>query len=131
MHIVEQSNFLLGFLLQSNDSCLWLWSWVGYLIYSSHMSDFPSIAFLPSNVLEKRSWKACSFSCLDLIHAKDKSSLSYSSTGFARHCAKFSVNTQSMIFHIYMWSKCESYLRKASTERMKTMFVNQHIKTYR
>lgn len=31
------------------------------------MSDFPSIAFLPSNVLEKRSWKACSFSCLDLI----------------------------------------------------------------
>lgn len=59
------------------------------------MSDFPSIASLPSNVLEKHSWKACFFSSLDLIHAKDKSSLSYSSMGFARHCAKFSLNTQA------------------------------------
>lgn len=46
------------------------------LLYSSHMSDFPSTAFLLSNVLEKHSWKACSFSCLDLIHPKDKNSFS-------------------------------------------------------
>lgn len=94
------------------------------------MSDFPSIAFLPSNDLENLSWKACSFSCLYWIHAKDKRSLSYSSIGFARRCAKFSVNTQAIIIQIYMWSKCESYVKKASTERMETLFVNQPIKAY-
>lgn len=54
--------------------------------------------------------------------------VSYSSIAFARHCAKFSVNTQGIIIQIYMWSKCESYLRKAFTEKMEAMFVNQQYK---
>lgn len=85
-------------------------------IFQSHVR-FPFNCISPQQCFGKAFLEACSFSCLDWIHAKDKSSLSYSSIGFAKHCAKFSVNTQAIIIQMYMWSKCKSYLKKGGFHR--------------